>query len=58
LSPDGQWLAVGWPAANQFVFIRVGPHLKLYAVSNVARQFDPNALGPRFPTIAGWCCTS
>jgi hypothetical protein len=57
-SPDGQWLAVGWPAANQFVFIRIGPHLKLYAVSNVARQFDPSALGSRFPTIAGWCCTS
>lgn len=51
-SPDGQWLAVGWPAANQFVFIRVGAHPKLYAVSNVVRQF-----GPRFPTIAGWCCT-
>jgi hypothetical protein len=56
-SPDGQWLAVGWPGANQFVFIRVGAQLKLYAVANVARQFDPNALGPRFPTIAGWCCT-
>jgi hypothetical protein len=57
-SPDGRWLAVGWPGANQFVFIRVSPQLKLYAVSNVARQFDPNALGPRFPTIAGWCCIS
>jgi hypothetical protein len=50
-SPDGEWLAVGWPAANQFVFIRVGQHPKLYAVSNVTRQF-----GLRFPTIAGWCC--
>jgi len=51
-SPDGKWLVVGWPSADQLVFVRVRPP-KLYAVSNVTRQF-----GPPFPTIAGWCCTS
>jgi len=51
-SPDSRWLAVGWRSADQLVFIRLRPP-QLYAVSNVTRQF-----GPRFPTIAGWCCTS
>jgi hypothetical protein len=51
-SPDERWLAVGWSSADQLVFVRVSPP-KLYAVSNVTRQF-----GVRFPTIAGWCCTS
>ena len=51
-SPDSNWLAIGWRSADQLVFVRVN-RPKLYAVSNVARQF-----GPPFPTIAGWCCTS
>jgi len=51
-SPDSHWLVVGWRSADQLVFIRVNPP-KLYAVSNVTRQF-----GPAFPTLAGWCCTS
>ena len=48
-SPAGTWLLVGWPAADQFVFVRAGAHPKLYAVSNVSRQFDPGAPMPRFP---------
>jgi hypothetical protein len=56
-SPDAKWLLVGWPGADEFVFIRVKAP-KLYAVANVAEQFDPGAPAPRFPTIAGWCCTS
>jgi hypothetical protein len=50
-SPNEQWLVIGWRSADQLVFVRVHPP-KLYAVSNVTRQF-----GLRFPTIAGWCCT-
>jgi hypothetical protein len=50
-SPGARWLAVGWRSADQLVFVRLQPP-KLDAVSNVTRQF-----GPRFPTIAGWCCT-
>jgi hypothetical protein len=56
-SPDAKWLLVGWPGADEFVFIRVEPP-KLYAVANVAEQFDPGTPAPQFPTIAGWCCTS
>jgi hypothetical protein len=51
-SPDSNWLVLGWRSADQLVFVRLRPP-KLDAVSNVTRQF-----GPRFPTIAGWCCTS
>ncbi len=57
-SPDGRWLLVAWPRADQFVFIRVGKRPKLVAVSNVARQFDPRAIVPRFPRLDGWCCAS
>jgi len=53
-SPDGKWLAVAWPRADQLVFVRVGATPKLYAVSNLARHFDPAAKLPRFPNVAGW----
>jgi hypothetical protein len=49
-SPDGRWLVLGWPSADQLVFVRLGPKPKLEAVSNVAEQF----LSPTFPSIAGW----
>jgi WD40-like Beta Propeller Repeat len=49
-SPDGRWLVVGLPGANQWVFVRArGPGLR--AVSNVSEQF-----GGSFPMLRGWCC--
>ena len=49
-SPDGRWLLVAWPDANQLFFVRTsGPH-KVLAVSDVRRQFGG------FPNPAGWCC--
>jgi hypothetical protein len=51
-SPDGRWLAVGWPEADQLVFIRTRGGRQLRAVSNVSAQFRSRA----FPTIGGWCC--
>ncbi len=53
-SPDGRWLLVGWPAADQWVFVRVTGPRRIVAVSNVSRQFDSDS----FPRIAGWCCAS
>ena len=38
LSPDGRWLAVGSPDADQFVFLGVGRR-QIRAVSNVSSQF-------------------
>jgi hypothetical protein len=51
-SPDGRWLAVGWPEADQLVFARVVGGRQLRAVSNVSSQFRSRS----FPTISGWCC--
>ena len=53
-SPDGKWLLVSWPRADQLVFVRAGAEPRLVAVSNVARQFDPASKAPSFPSVAGW----
>ena len=49
-SPDGRWLLLTWPAAGQWVFVRVvAPHT-IHAVSGIARQFG----GGSFPSVSGW----
>lgn len=50
LSPDGRWAVVGWPEADQFVFMRVAGGQQLRAVSNVSAQFRSRA----FPQLSGW----
>ena len=52
LSPDGRWLAVGWPDADQLLFVRTSGRQEIRAVSNVSSQFRSRS----FPTIDGWCC--
>jgi WD40 repeat protein len=49
-SPDGRWLLVAWPEADQWIFVRASGR-KIEAVSNIARQF-----GGAFPEVEGWCC--
>jgi hypothetical protein len=50
-SPDGRWLLVGWPSADQWVFVRAdGTGIR--AVSNVSDQFRSRS----FPQVQGWCC--
>jgi hypothetical protein len=51
-SPDGRWLLVTWPTADQWVFVRTSGRRKIEAVSGITRQFG----GGSFPRIAGWCC--
>jgi hypothetical protein len=48
-SPDGRWLLVSWPTANQWVFVRTKPR-KIVGVSRITAQFGG------FPTTAFWCC--
>jgi hypothetical protein len=48
-SPDGRWLLVGWPAADQWVFVRADGK-RIRAVSSVASQFR----GRTFPRVEGW----
>lgn len=56
-SPDGSWLLVGWPSADELVFLRVGSPPKLVAVANVAEQFNPGVRLASFPRLDGWCCS-
>jgi hypothetical protein len=51
-SPDGRWIQVGWPTADQWLFLRVQGNRKLRAVANVSEQFRSRS----FPRVDGWCC--
>jgi hypothetical protein len=51
-SPDGRWLLVTWPTADQWVFVRTAGQRRIEAVSGITRQFG----GGTFPRISGWCC--
>jgi hypothetical protein len=48
-SPDGRWLLVTWPTADQWAFVRLRPR-KIVGVSRIRSQFGG------FPRIEGWCC--
>jgi hypothetical protein len=48
-SPNGQWLLVDWPSANQWVFLHGG---RVHAVGNIAQQF-----GQLRDLTDAWCCS-
>jgi hypothetical protein len=50
-SPDGRWLLVSWPTADQWVFVRANGK-RIRAVANVSEQFRSRT----FPRVEGWCC--
>jgi pimeloyl-ACP methyl ester carboxylesterase len=53
-SPDGRWLLVNWPAANQWVFLHGS---KARAVGNIRQQFArDDDLGPLLQLAGRWCC--
>jgi hypothetical protein len=54
-SPDGRWLLVDWPAADQWVFLRVAGAPRIAAVSHIVQQFSA---GHAFPQVEGWCCAA
>jgi hypothetical protein len=49
-APNGRWLLVAWPTADQWVFLRTGASARIDAIANVSSQFGS------FPTLNGWCC--
>ena len=59
MSPNGNWLLVGWVNADQWLFLRLTA-AKVQAVSNISQQFGvPTAGKPiakAFPTSVSWCC--
>lgn len=56
-SPNGRWLLISWPAADQWVFVRVGGQPHIAAVSRISQQFStPLITSTQFPRFEGWCC--
>lgn len=53
-SPDGRWLLVAWPTADQWVFVPAGDG-RIVAVAGLATQFSPGSRAAP-PTLDGWCC--
>lgn len=54
-SPDGAWLLVGWPTADQWLFLQ-GSHVR--AVANIKEQFPrDDDLGPSLQFSGRWCCS-
>jgi hypothetical protein len=48
-SPDGRWLLVTWPTANQWVFVRMKPR-KIVGAAQISAQFGG------YPRVVSWCC--
>jgi hypothetical protein len=61
-SPDGRWLLLPWPEADQWLFLRpeeqgrADGEAPRTAVANIARQFAPGADRGAFPRSVQWCC--
>ena len=53
-SPNGAWLLVSWPAANQWVFLHGS---RAHAVGNIGQQFPRrDRLAPQLELAGRWCC--
>jgi hypothetical protein len=55
-SPNGHWLLISWPAADQWVFVHAAGRPQIVAVSHIARGFSRHRI-KRLPRIEGWCCS-
>jgi hypothetical protein len=54
-SPDGRWLLVGWPTADQWLFLHGS---RVHAVANIKEQFPRrDHHGPSLQFDQRWCCT-
>jgi WD40 repeat protein len=52
-SPDGEILLVAWPAAGEFVFLRIGEGDASVVAPGVEVGEGPES----FPRVDGWCCS-
>jgi hypothetical protein len=55
-SPNGNYLLLSWPSADQWLFLDPDRPQRTVAVSNISRQFSPGGGPTGFPSVAGWCC--
>lgn len=57
-SPDGSRLLIGWPEADEWLFIPANGRERPRAIAPISREFAPGATGAAgFPRVAGWCCS-
>lgn len=56
-SPNGRWLLVTWPLADQWLFVHVSGRPRILAVSRVAERFAGRGASRALPAIDGWCCS-
>ncbi|HJS93001.1 MAG TPA: hypothetical protein VJ741_01975 [Solirubrobacteraceae bacterium] len=56
-SPNGKWVLISWPAADQWVFVRALGPPRVAAVGRIAQQFSSDGSARSFPQLEGWCCT-
>jgi dipeptidyl aminopeptidase/acylaminoacyl peptidase len=53
-SPNGRWLLIGWPTANQWVFLHGS---RVHAVANIREEFHRmDDVPPTLRFAARWCC--
>ena len=50
-SPDGRWLLIGWPSADQWLFIDTAHPRRVIAFDRISEQFG---VAGRFPELVGW----
>lgn len=54
-SPDGRWLLIGWPAADQWLFIDTTRPRRVVPFGRISEQFASGADGrASFPSVEGW----
>jgi hypothetical protein len=53
-SPNGRWLLVDWPSANQWLFVGAA---RVRAVANIEQEFPRrDKVGPLLRLADRWCC--
>lgn len=55
-SPDGRYLLVGWPGADQWVAVPAAPKQALVTMGEITSRFAPEGGDGAFPQILDWCC--
>ena len=50
VSPDGRWLLLPWPEADQWLLVRAAGRPRVDGVAGIAARFG------RRVAVAGWCC--
>jgi hypothetical protein len=53
-SPDGRWLLIGWPAADQWLFIDTEHPRRFVPFDRISEQFASGGEAGPLPRVAGW----